>query len=226
MMPAISEAACRTNLALVERAKSRDITVSCDLNYRKKLWRWRDGVEPKELARTMMAEVLPYVDLVIGNEEDAADVLGIHPADTDVAQGRLNIDAYRSVAEQIVERFPNVGRVAITLRESVSANINRWGAMLYVAADKEAHFAPLGPAGQYEPYDIQDIVDRVGAGDSFGAGLIHALNHADLAEPPNAIAFATAASCLKHSVPGDFNYVTESEVLALMGGNATGRVQR
>jgi 2-dehydro-3-deoxygluconokinase len=224
--PAISEAACRANLSLVKAAKAAGATVSCDLNFRKKLWNWRKGTAPKELARICMSELLPHVDLVIANEEDAADVLDIHARGTDVAAGRIDAAAYTDVAHQIVARFPNVRRVAITLRESVSADHNNWGAMLFDAASQSAHFAPHDAAGKYEPYEIRDIVDRVGAGDSFAAGLLCALNSPDLASPDKAIAFAVAASALKHTIQGDFNYVTRSEVLALMGGNATGRVQR
>jgi 2-dehydro-3-deoxygluconokinase len=224
--PAISETACRANLSLVKRAKQAGATVSCDLNFRKKLWNWRRGSSPKNLARECMAEVLPYVDLVIANEEDAADVLDIHAAGTNVAAGQLDPAAYASVADRIIERFPNVSRVAITLRESISADHNNWGGMLYDAASRQSHFAPLSRQGAYEPYEIRDIVDRVGAGDSFAAGLLYALNTAEFTAPEKAIGFAVAASCLKHSVQGDFNYVTREEIAALMAGNATGRVQR
>lgn len=224
--PAISEAACRANLALVKRAKEAGVTVSCDLNFRKKLWTWRPGTQPKALARECIAEVLPHVDLVIANEEDAADVLDIHATGSDVAAGQIDAEAYIEVARQIVRRYANVRRVAITLRESVSADHNNWGAMLYDAKSNAAAIAPLGASSRYQPYEIRDIVDRVGAGDSFAAGLLYALNTAELAAPERAIAFAVAASCLKHSIQGDFNYVTKDEVLALMGGNASGRVQR
>lgn len=224
--PAISEAACRANLAIVKQAKQAGLTVSCDLNFRKKLWNWQPGTEPKKLARQCMAEVLPHVDLVIANEEDASDVLDIHAAATDVAAGRIDAAAYIGVAEQIVKRFANVSRVAITLRESHSADHNDWGALLYEASNRQAFFAPLGSQGEYQPYEIRDIVDRVGAGDSFAAGLLYALNSSDFNAPDRAIAFAVAASCLKHSVQGDFNYVTRDEVTALLAGNATGRVQR
>jgi 2-dehydro-3-deoxygluconokinase len=224
--PAISEAACRANLALVEQAKKTGVKVSCDLNFRKKLWNWRPGTEPKALARECMSQVLKHVDLVIANEEDAADVLDIHAAGTDVTTGQINAAAYTDVARQIVARFPGVSRVAITLRESHSADHNDWGAMLYDAASGQSHFAPLDGAGNYQPYEIRDIVDRVGSGDSFAAGLLYALNSPDLNHPQQAIAFAVGASCLKHSIQGDFNYVTKDEVLALMSGNATGRVQR
>jgi 2-dehydro-3-deoxygluconokinase len=224
--PAISENAYRTNLALVRAAKDAGATVSCDLNFRKKLWKWRPGAGGRALARQCMSELLPHVDLVIGNEEDAGDVLDIHAAATDVERGRINAEAYEQVAREIVARFPNVSRAAITLRESVSADHNNWGGMLFDAADDRAVWAPLDSNGEYEPYRICDIVDRVGAGDSFAAGLLHALNSEEYASSEQAIRFAVAASCLKHSVHGDFNYVTREEVAGLAAGKTTGRVQR
>jgi 2-dehydro-3-deoxygluconokinase len=224
--PAVSEAACASNLALAQAAREAGVTISCDLNFRKKLWNWRPGTAPRQLARECMADVLPLVDVVIANEEDAADVLDIHAEGTDVGRGEINADAYCTVAREIVRQYGNVSRVAITLRESVSADHNNWGGLLYNAASDEACFAPLDPSGQYSPYEIRDIVDRVGAGDSFAAGLIFALNDPQRRAPERAIAFAVAASCLKHSIAGDFAYVTVSEIDALAAGNATGRVQR
>ena len=224
--PSISEAACRTNLELVRRAKRSGATVSCDLNYRKKLWNWRPGTDKKALARECMSDVLQHVDLVIGNEEDAANVLGIHAAGTDVQAGTIDAAAYAAVAREIVSRFGNVSRVAITLRQSISADHNNWGAMLYDVAADQAFLAPLDVHGEYCPHEIRDIVDRVGAGDSFAAGLLYALNSDDYSSPEQAIRFAVAASCLKHSIKGDFNYVAVSEVVALAAGDATGRVQR
>ena len=156
----------------------------------------------------------------------AQDVLDIHAAGADVSAGKLDVAAYMQVAEQIVSRYPNVRQVAITLRQSISADHNNWGGLLFDAASGKAHYAPVGADGKYAPHEIRDIVDRVGAGDSFAAGLLAALATSDLAAPDRAISFAVAASCLKHSIHGDFNYVTREEVLALMAGNATGRVQR
>lgn len=224
--PAISKNAYRSNLELVKLAKAAGATVSCDLNYRKKLWRWNPEIDPQVLARRCAADLLPFVDLVIGNEEDAACVLGIHAAETDVEQGEIRADAYEQVAREIVSQFPNVSRVAITLRESISADHNNWGAMLFDVSEDRSFFAPLDQDGRYRSLGIRDIVDRVGAGDSFAAGLLHALETDEFGSPQQAVTFAVAASCLKHSIQGDFNYVTHEEVAALASGNATGRVQR
>jgi 2-dehydro-3-deoxygluconokinase len=196
------------------------------LNFRKKLWNWRPGTDKKALARECMSEVLQHADLVIANEEDAADVLGIHAEGTDVERGTINAAAYEKVAREIVSRFPGVTRVAITLRQSISADHNNWGGMLFDADADRAFLAPLDERGHYCPYEIRDIIDRVGGGDSFAAGLIYALNSETYRKPQQAIRFAVAASCLKHSIQGDFNYVSVSEVAALAGGIATGRVQR
>lgn len=223
--PALSPISADTTLQAVRMAKQRGLTVSCDLNFRKNLWRWAPPAGASELAGKTMREILPHVDLVIANEEDCADVLGIHAEGADIDAGRLQVDRYPAVAKKLVAQFPTVKYVAITLRESISASHNNWGAMLYSAANGQAYFAPQED-GKYEPYAIRSIVDRVGGGDSFGAGLIYALNDAELADPAKAIRFATAASCLAHSISGDFNYSSRSEIEALMRGSASGRVQR
>jgi 2-dehydro-3-deoxygluconokinase len=224
--PALSANTAAATLAAVQAAKAAGLTVSCDLNFRKKLWNWQPGTKPQALAEATMRQVLPFVDVVIANEEDAEKVLGIHAADTDVESGVLNVAAYLDVAAQIVGQFPNVSKVAITLRESISASHNNWGGMLYDAATQSAAYAPLAADGTYTPYEIRDIVDRVGGGDSFAAGLIFALTTPGLDDSATAIRFAVAASCLKHSIIGDFNYATRAEVEALMGGAASGRVSR
>ncbi len=224
--PAISEVAAEAALAAVQNAKERGLTVSCDLNFRKKLWKWKEGISTVDLARETMRSLMPYIDVVIANEEDADLCLGIQATHTDVDAGELNVDAYRQVAATIVEQFPNVQQVAITLRESISASHNNWGAMFYDAESKQAHCAPLDADGRYSPYEIHNIVDRVGAGDSFAAGLIVALHDPALSSPETAIRYAVAASCLKHSIKGDFNYATRPEIEALMHGSGTGRVQR
>ena len=204
--PALSETAAECVLVAVKKAKEKKITISCDLNYRKNLW-------TKQEANACMSKIVPYVDVVIANEEDAADVFGITSEGTNVDGGHLNHDGYIDVAKQLQERF-ELERVAITLRESVSASHNNWSAMLY--ANGQAHFS--------KRYEIRDIVDRVGGGDSFGAGLIYALITGK--ESQEALEFAVAASCLKHSIEGDFNMVNVAEVNALAGGSGSGRVQR
>jgi 2-dehydro-3-deoxygluconokinase len=224
--PALSKNAADAAVCAVQKAHAAGLTVSCDLNFRKKLWNWAPGLPPKELARTVMARLMPSVDLLIGNEEDADDVLNIKAGETDVRSGKLETEKYPGVARQIVQRYPNVSRVAFTLRESISASHNNWGAVLYNAKTDSASFAPLRN-GSYEPYQIHHIVDRIGGGDSFSAALIYALLDPELSKNDrDCAAFAAAASCLCHSVYGDFNFVTKDEITALMKGNASGRVNR
>ncbi len=197
-LPEICLEACR-------KAKEKGLTVSCDLNFRKKLW-------TSEKAGEVMGTLLPYVDVCIANEEDAKDVFGIEAENTDLNSGKLDRKAYISVAEQLTRRF-GLKKTAITLRTSISASDNDWSGMLY--SDGKAYFAPT--------YHLR-IVDRVGGGDSFGAGLIYSLLSGY--DDQKAINFAVAASALKHSIEHDFNLVSVSEVEALAAGNASGRVQR
>ena len=188
-------------------AKERGIRISCDLNFRKKLW-------TSQQAGEVMGRLLPYVDVCIANEEDAKDVFGIEAEGTDIDGGKLNREGYISVARQLSSRF-GCGKVAITLRSSLSATDNDWAGMLYDSASGQAVFSTT--------YRMH-IVDRVGGGDSFGGGLIYSLlNEYD---SQKAIDFAVAASCLKHSIEHDFNHVSVAEVEALAAGNASGRVQR
>jgi len=224
--PSLSENAFRSTLELVRLAAQKGAIVSCDLNFRKKLWRWRPETDPATLAGQCMSEILPLVDLVIGNEEDAEKMLGIRAEGTSVELGKIDAAAYEQVARQIHQRFPNVSLVAITLRQSISASHNNWGAMLLDTKSDTAHFSPLDDEGNYRPYEIRDIVDRVGAGDSFAAALIYALASEKHAPPDAALRLAVAASCLKHSIPGDMNYATLNEIEALAAGQAAGRVQR
>lgn len=186
-------------------AHKRGMTVSCDLNYRNKLW-------SRDEARQAMSELCRYVDVCISNEEDARDVFGIEAEGTDITGGKLNKEGYRSVAAQLAGRF-GFKYVAVTLRTSISANDNDWAGMLYDG--KQCCFS--------KEYHLH-IVDRVGGGDSFGGGLIYALKNRMTTQ--DAIEFAVAASALKHSVEGDFNRVTVAEVQKLAGGDASGRVQR
>ena len=194
-------------LDALEYCKAHSITVSCDLNYRGKLW-------TREEAGRCMARLVPYVDVLIANEADAADVFGIAAEDSDVESGKLNKQGYVSVARRLAERF-GCKKVAITLRTSLSASDNLWAGMLYDAKSSAASFS--------SEYKIH-IVDRVGGGDSFGGGLIYAL--ATGRDDQSAIDFAVAASALKHSIEHDFNLVSVAEVEALAAGNGTGRVQR
>ncbi len=203
--PALSEDVAKICLAAVKEAKKQGITVSCDLNFRKKLW-------SKEQAGKTMGEICKYVDYCIANEEDAKDVFGIEAEGSDIYGGKLDKDGYISVAEKLSARFGFKG-VAITLRESKSANDNDWSGMLFT--NGKAYFS--------KKYSMH-IVDRVGGGDSFGGGLIYALTSGYDAQ--KAIEFAVAASCLKHTIEGDYNLVSVAEVESLAGGNASGRVQR
>ena len=203
--PALSDETAEITLEACKKAKEKGITISCDLNFRKKLW-------SKEKAGKVMGEVCKYVDYCIANEEDAKDVFGIEADNTDINTGKLDRNGYISVAKKLTERF-NFKGVAITLRESLSANDNNWSAMLYT--NGEAVFS--------KKYAMH-IVDRVGGGDSFGGGLIYSILNGYDAQ--KAIEFAVAASCLKHSIEGDYNMVSVSEVEALAKGNASGRVQR
>jgi 2-dehydro-3-deoxygluconokinase len=203
--PALSATMAEITIEACKQAKDRGITISCDLNYRKKLW-------SKQQACEVMTKLMNYVDYCIANEEDAKDVFGIEADGTDIYTGKLNHEGYISVAEKLTAKFGFKG-VAITLRESISANDNNWSAMLYT--DKKAYFS--------KKYAMH-IVDRVGGGDSFGAGLIYSLINGKDAQ--SVIEFAVAASCLKHAVEGDYNLVSIAEVENLAGGDASGRVQR
>lgn len=224
--PSLSaEAACATRDA-AETAKKLGLGVSLDLNFRKKLWNWQPSLSARELAEKTMREILPFVDIVVANESDCADVLGIRAENSDAEKGELDVSRYPEVAREVSKQFPQLEYVAITLRESVSASHNNWGGVLYQTGSDRVFFAPQDASGNYKPYEIHAIVDRVGAGDSFGAGLLFAFSQPELSDPQTAIRFASAASCLAHSISGDFNFSTRADVESLMGGNVSGRVQR
>ncbi len=206
--PAISEGAAAVCLEAVRAAKKAGLTVSCDLNYRSKLWKW--GKKPGEV----MQELVAHSDVAIGNEEDADKVFGIRAPEVDVTKGNVEAEAYVYVCNRLKERFPNLQTIAITLRGSLSASHNTWSAILW--DDGEVFTAPT--------YDITHIVDRVGGGDSFMGGLIYGLLTYESKQ--SAIDFAVAASALKHTIVGDFNLVSVAEVEKLMGGDASGRVSR
>ncbi|MBT4682345.1 MAG: sugar kinase [Chloroflexi bacterium] len=207
--PAISEGAAQVCLEGIKAAKKHGLIVSTDLNYRKKLWKW--GKQPDEV----MEEMVSLCDVVIGNEEDAEKVFNIHPPESDVTSGKLNPEKYLYVCEKLAEKFPNLKSIAITLRGSKSASHNSWSAVLW--QDGEMVYGP--------DYEITHIVDRVGGGDSFMAGLIYGLiNFGE--DKTKAINFAVSASALKHTIFGDFNLVSVAEVEKLMSGDGSGRVSR
>ena len=205
--PALGDGIAEICLDACKAAKAKNVTISCDLNFRKKLW-------TSEKAGKVMGELMKYVDVCIANEEDAEKVFGIRAANTDVTGGKISDEGYKDVARQLVDRF-GFSHVAITLRESISASENDWSALLY-DAKADSFF-------KSKKYHMM-IVDRVGGGDSFGGGLIYSMLQGF--DGQKAIEFAVAASCLKHTIEGDMNLVTGKEVENLMGGDGSGRVQR
>lgn len=205
--PAISETAMELSLEAVKVAKEKGITVSCDLNFRKNLWKYG------KTAPEVMCELTKYVDVAIANEEDCQKSLGVK-VDVDVESGSLSTEKYKALSDAVLAAYPNLKVIAITLRESKSADSNGWAACIN---DRNTFYVS-------RKYEINDIIDRVGGGDSFAGGLIYGLNNYDTKE--EALEFAVAASCLKHSIMGDYNRVTVDEVEKLKNGDASGRVQR
>jgi len=203
--PALSDSMAESTKEACAAAKKQGLTVSCDLNYRRKLW-------TPENAQKTMTDMMQYVDVLIGNEEDSALVLGVTAKDVDTAKGTLNVERYKEVAKELHQRF-GFEYVATTLRESISASENGWSAM--ISDGRQCHVS--------KSYRIR-IVDRVGGGDAFSGGLIYGLLTG--MDGQQTVEFAAAASCLKHSIHGDFNLVSKEEVLALMGGSGSGRIQR
>ncbi len=206
--PAISEGAAQVCLEAAQTAREMGLTISCDLNYRKKLWKW------DKAAGEVMPDLVSLCDVAVGNEEDADKVFGIKAPGADVTGGKVEADAYVHVCNALAERFPDLKTIAITLRGSLSASHNTWSATLW--REGQIYTAPR--------YDIIPIVDRVGGGDSFCGGLIYGLR--TYSDVQQALNFAVAASCLKHTVVGDFNLATVAEVEKLMGGDVSGRVSR
>ena len=207
--PAISEGAAAVCAEAIRTARDMGLTVSCDLNYRKNLWKW--GKKAPEV----MPDLVSGCDIILGNEEDAEKVFGIHPEGVDVTKGHVEAAAYESVCRQLMQKFPRAKKVIITLRGSINANHNTWSGVLWDG--KKIYEEPV--------YDITHIVDRVGGGDSFMGGLIYGLITFP-GDDQRALNFAVAASCLKHTIHGDFNMVNVKEVETLMGGDASGRVSR
>lgn len=210
--PAISPTAAEVTCVAMDAAAERGVKIAFDMNYRSKLWQWEPSLTARELATQTLRELLPLADLIIGGREDFEAVLD-DGTSTATAQELMS---------QMARHFPKAKLVAMTQREAVAAHHNFWSGVLYEAASDTLHHAP-SEGGRYE---ISQIVDRLGGGDAFTAGLIFALVTPPLSDPPTALAFATAASCLAHSIQGDFNFVTRAEVEALMFGDASGRVRR
>ncbi|MDR0764390.1 MAG: sugar kinase [Synergistaceae bacterium] len=205
--PALSRNAAEATLEAMKAARAHGVKISCDLNYRKKLWKW--GRSPEEV----MTELASQVDVLIANEEDCQKCLGIE-LDIDVTKGSIDASKYRELARRVTARFPNVERFAVSLRESLSADWNNWSVVM---ADKNGFYTS-------KKYEIRDIVDRIGGGDSFGAGLIWGLDN--LGGPLETVEFAAAASALKHTIYGDYNMISLDDVKNLAAGDASGRVQR
>jgi len=205
--PALSLSASELSLEAVKKAKEKGLTVSCDLNFRKKLWKYGKP------APEVMGELVQYIDIAIGNEEDCQKSLGVG-VELDVKSGKLDPEKYRELTDKVLELFSNIKKIALTMRESHSADYNGWSAVL----NNRSTFSVS------RKHEIHDIVDRVGSGDTFAAGLIYGLNNLDTDK--KALEFATAASCLMHSISGDLPLVSLDEVTSLVGGEASGRVQR
>ena len=207
--PALSPNAAETALEAVTQAKKAGLTVSLDLNYRKNLWKYGKS------APEVMPSLVHHADILVANEEDIQNCLGFSANVHDAASGTLFYEGYRDLAGSVLEKYPDLTYVAITLREAQSANSNDWSAIL---ASRDTFLVS-------RKYHITDIVDRVGAGDAFSAGLIHAMISRP-EDPAHALEFATAASCLKHSIPGDFNLSRCAEIESLLAGNTSGRIRR
>ncbi|MBQ7011145.1 MAG: sugar kinase [Clostridia bacterium] len=207
--PALSESLCEATIEALKKCKEKGITVSCDLNYRKKLWKW--GKEPIEV----MPEIAKYIDVMIANEEDCQKCLGIE-LETGVDSGKLNVDMYKDLAKIIMDNYPNVKALAVSLRESISADHNNWSGVLAV---RDNGFY------QSRKYNITNIVDRIGGGDSFGGSLIYGFRNFD-GDYQKVIEYAIGGSALKHTVYGDYVRFTKEDVLNLIAGSGNGRIQR
>lgn len=223
--PAVSQGAAEVCREAIVAARELGVTISTDLNYRAKLWKWG------KTAGEVMSDLVGMCDVALGNEEDAEKVFGIQAPESDITAGKVDADHYRFVCEKLAERFPTLKTISITLRGSLSASHNTWSGVLWVRPERSDPEPVEGEqsrrAGFYvaPTYDILPIIDRVGGGDSFMGGLIYGLRKY-AADPQKALNFAAAAACLKHSIPGDFNAVTVAEVETLMAGDASGRVSR
>lgn len=224
--PALSRSAAETTLEAAQTARRMGVRVSCDINFRSKLWRWDVTRSPQALAGETMLQLMPLVNLLMANEEDGR-LMGITlppvPAGT-VMDASCHIERTVTLAKEMHRRFPNIELVSTTFREQLSASHNNWGALLF---DTQTLTTTLSPVrdGEYRPYEIRNIVDRVGSGDAFDAGLLFGLTHPDFNQQ-STLDFATAAACLAHSIVGDCNFATRQEIEELMHGSVSGRVVR
>ena len=221
--PAVSRTAAEAQLVCMKKAKEHGLKISFDCNFRSKLWNWEPGTPKEQLAGRVISEMMQYVDILFAARIDAETLLGIH---VDCPSSYSRVDEQPYVAEAIHRKFPSVEMLLTTMRQSISATYNKWGAAMYDISDGMQYVSPCVD-GMYVPYDITSIVDRIGAGDSFAAGILYALTDPELGnDKQTVIDFATAASCLCHSIMEDINYVSREDVIALMKSGGHGTVTR
>lgn len=221
--PALSESAARLTLAALHAARQAGCRVAFDFNYRSKLWRWDSTLSPRELAVRTIRDLLPFVDLLFGGADDA-EFLGLAVESTGVASGSASVDRQLAACHVLAEAIPNLQLIAGSVRVQHSASHNDWGGVLFDVGTRQ-HWTAPGEGGRWKPYEIRTIVDRVGSGDAFDAGVLFGLCQSEYS-PQDTIDFATAAGCLAHSVTGDWNYASRAEVETLMRGDGRGRILR
>ncbi len=224
--PALSKSATEATIDAAKAARAKSVSVSCDVNFRSKLWRWDPARSPEQLAGDVLRQLLPHVDLLMASEEDfrLVGVTASAEHGHEKSFGVIGPERAIRMARLMAKAFPNLRMIATTLRESISATHNNWGAVLLDVASDMDYQAPQ-QSGNYQPYEIRSIVDRVGSGDAFDAGLLYGLTHPEFSLQ-SALEFATAASCLSHSVIGDCNFASRQEIEDLMNGARSGRVVR
>lgn len=223
--PALSETAAQATLTAAVEAKKRGVSICCDLNFRAKLWQWEKGTPARDLARRVMADILPHVDLVITNAEQAHDVLGIPWQYPGAHASKIGLDPFKQALQTVAAKFPHLQRIIFTLRESHSASHNALGALSLDPSDGTFLAAP-GSVEDFRLHHVHHMVDRVGGGDAFLAAYLFALTTPGLDDPALALAYGTAASCLAHSVPGDVNFASREDIESLVRGDGAGRVVR
>jgi 2-dehydro-3-deoxygluconokinase len=223
--PALSRSAADMTRDAIAEARSREIPISLDLNFRSRLWQWAEGRKPKALAQAIMPPLVKEATVIIGNEEDATTVLGLPVEGLDLSKGEFDPAAYRDLARRVAHEYPQAKYIAFSLRQSRDASCNYWGGVLLDTAADIVHFHPSDPEAGFTPLEISPIVDRVGGGDAFAAGLIYGLGH-ERALPADALATAVAAGALAHTYPGDWLNAGLTEVQALAQGVTSGRITR